>query len=73
MKFSSTLMLCTLLFSALFVIAAPFGNDPGPNDQDSKSLSGLERRYKRNIREILENRGKEHKCNSETVSIRREW
>ena len=83
MKLSSTLMLWTLLSSALFAIAAPAGNDHGNNDygnndhgnndQDSKSLKSMDRRYKRNIRETLEKRGRNHKCNSQTVSIRREW
>jgi hypothetical protein len=73
MKLSSTLVLWTLLSSALFAIAAPAGNDYGNNDRDSKSLKGMERKYKRSIKETLEKRGRRHKCNSKTVSIRREW
>lgn len=64
-------MLWTLLSSALFAVAAPAGNNE--NDQESKSLKGMERKYKRNIREVLEKRDRHHKCNSRTVSIRREW
>jgi hypothetical protein len=72
MKLSSTLMLWTLLSSALFAVAAPAGNNH-ENDQESKSLKGMERKYKRSIREVLEKRDRHEKCNSRTVSIRREW
>lgn len=73
MKLSSTLVLWTLLSSALFAIAAPAGNDYGHGDRDNKSLEGMNRKYKRSIKETLEKRGRKHECNSKTVSIRREW
>ena len=78
MKLSSTLALWTLLSSALFAVAAPAGDDAGDNDrtnngQGGKSLKAMERKYKRNIKEVLDKRDRHHKCNSRTVSIRREW
>jgi hypothetical protein len=78
MKLSSTLVLWTFLSSALFAVAAPASDDRGDddrgsNDQNSKSLKAMERKYKRSIKEVLEKRDHHHKCNSRTVSIRREW
>jgi len=75
MKLSSALVLWTLLSSALFAVAAPTpGQDRDDNDRGSKtSLRGMEGKYKRYIRETLEKRDRKDKCNSKTVTIRREW
>lgn len=79
MKYLTSILFLLSLPSALFVTATPAPaashtyQNGGDHHRNRTVLDSMEYKYKHQIRETLRKRGSHHKCNSKTVSIRREW
>jgi hypothetical protein len=79
MKLSSSLIFGALVSSSIFAAALPTSGHDSHHDghhdnyNSTTSLKQMEHKYKRYIKETLGKRGDKHKCNSKTVTIRREW
>jgi hypothetical protein len=73
MKFFSTLLLWSSLLAGVVVIAAPTSDGYGKNSSKPVTLKDMIHKYNRAMKDALEKRGPNDKCNSKTVSVRKEW
>jgi hypothetical protein len=76
MKCFSTLLLWSSLLAGVVINAAPtldHGYGYGHNNSKPETLNGMIHRYNRAMKNILEKRSNKDKCNSKTVTIRKEW
>jgi hypothetical protein len=73
MKFFSNLLIWSSLLAGMSVIAAPTNTSYDNSQSKAVKLNDMIHKYNRAMKDVLEKRGSNDKCNSKTVTIRKEW